>query len=361
MKFIHIADIHFDTPFKTLSDRANLGVERRIEQRKAFKKMIEFAKEKQVDCILIAGDLYEHEYISKTTLEYINSLFCEIPNIKIFITPGNHDPYLKNSYYNTYKFADNVTIFTSKLEKKEEKNYNVYGYGFDNFEMENKIQKDELEKIKLNIKNNVEKNKINIFISHGDIYTPSKYNYMSINALESVGFDYIALGHIHKRDKYYSGSLISLGFDEIGEHGFIYGEINENNKTLEYTQNNAILKFIKADERELIYKDVDVSNINSQEELIENLNNIETGSNLYEINLIGTRRFEISINLKIIQENIIKIKDSTQIKDDINLDENEKTLSGFFVKNLREKLENKEITEKEFNEIIALGKSVLNK
>ena len=138
MKFIHVADIHFDIPFKTLSDRADLGVERRLEQRKAFKKMIDFAQENQVDCIFIAGDLYEQEYVKSTTIEYINSLFKEIPHIKIYITPGNHDPYIKNSYYNTYKFADNVKIFTSKFEKIETENYNVYGYGFDNFEMTKK-------------------------------------------------------------------------------------------------------------------------------------------------------------------------------------------------------------------------------
>ncbi len=33
--------------------------------------------------------------ISKTTIEYINHLFQEIPQTQIFITPGNHDPYLK--------------------------------------------------------------------------------------------------------------------------------------------------------------------------------------------------------------------------------------------------------------------------
>lgn len=27
MKFVHIADVHLDTPFKTISDRADLGVE----------------------------------------------------------------------------------------------------------------------------------------------------------------------------------------------------------------------------------------------------------------------------------------------------------------------------------------------
>lgn len=41
MKFIHIADMHFDTPFSLLSDRRDLGEIRRLDQRKAFKKMIE--------------------------------------------------------------------------------------------------------------------------------------------------------------------------------------------------------------------------------------------------------------------------------------------------------------------------------
>ena len=40
MKFVHIADMHFDTPFRLLSDRAELGVIRRLEQRKVFKKIM---------------------------------------------------------------------------------------------------------------------------------------------------------------------------------------------------------------------------------------------------------------------------------------------------------------------------------
>ena len=39
MKFVHIADMHFDSPFIALSDKGNLGEQRRIEQRKAFKKI----------------------------------------------------------------------------------------------------------------------------------------------------------------------------------------------------------------------------------------------------------------------------------------------------------------------------------
>ena len=40
MKFVHIADMHFDAPFTSLNSVENLGEKRRIEQRNAFKKVI---------------------------------------------------------------------------------------------------------------------------------------------------------------------------------------------------------------------------------------------------------------------------------------------------------------------------------
>lgn len=38
MRFIHMADMHFDSPFTVLSNWENLGDLRRLEQREAFKK-----------------------------------------------------------------------------------------------------------------------------------------------------------------------------------------------------------------------------------------------------------------------------------------------------------------------------------
>ena len=96
MKFVHIADMHFDSPFIALADKGNLGEQRRLEQRKMLKKVIEYIKENKIEYLFISGDLYEHKYIRKSTIEYINNLFKEIENTKIFISPGNHDPYLKN-------------------------------------------------------------------------------------------------------------------------------------------------------------------------------------------------------------------------------------------------------------------------
>ena len=344
MKFVHIADVHLDIPFKTISDRADLGTKRRLEQRQALKDVIQFIKENNIEYLFISGDLYENEYIRESSIEYLNNLFKEIPNTKIYIAPGNHDPNIKNSYYNTFSWASNVKIFTNRVEKVENSDVNIYGYGFNDFEMlENKLE--EIE--------NLDKNKINILITHGDL-SESIYNPVKKADLIEKDFDYIALGHIHKRDDktniVYPGSLISLGFDELGEHGMIVGEII--NKELNK-------KFIKIDKRELIEKDLDITNIFSEEELIEKINEINIGNNLYKINLIGERNFGVNIDLKLVNENIIKIKNKTKLKKDIK--ENNYTLKGIFVKKLNEKLKNNEINETEYENILEIGIQVLEK
>ena len=46
MKFVHIADMHFDIPFTSLNTREGLGEKRRLEQRNVFKKVINYIKDK---------------------------------------------------------------------------------------------------------------------------------------------------------------------------------------------------------------------------------------------------------------------------------------------------------------------------
>ena len=82
MKFVHIADMHFDSAFSNLSDKDIMGDLRRLEQRKVFKKIVEYIKENNVEYLFISGDLYEHKYIKQSTIEYINNLFKEMPETK---------------------------------------------------------------------------------------------------------------------------------------------------------------------------------------------------------------------------------------------------------------------------------------
>lgn len=160
MKFVHIADTHFDMPFTGLGSIRNLSELRKIEHRKVFKKIIDYIMENKVDYLFIAGDLYNHEYIRKSTIEYINDLFSEIEDCKIFITPGNHDPYIKNSYYETFKWNKNVYICKKNFEFFEDNEIDIYMTAFTDFYM----CKSPIENIY--VKN---KNKTNILVTHCDL------------------------------------------------------------------------------------------------------------------------------------------------------------------------------------------------
>ena len=355
MKFVHIADIHFDSPYKNLADKPEFGDIMRFEQRKSMKKIIEYIKQNNIPFLFISGDLYEQKYIRRSTIEYINNLFKEIPNTKIFISPGNHDPYIKNSYYNQFIWNQNVKIFTESAEKVETEEADIYGCGFSDFYCQNSRIEE------FNILN---KNKINILVIHGSVNASEtlekNYNPMSRRGLEEKGFDYVALGHIHKRDDntniVYPGSTVPLGFDELGEHGMIVGDISkEELKT----------KFIKISEIEFEELEIDCTEIISQEELVEKINTLNLNQNkLYKIILIGKRNFEINtynIFKYNLDERIIKIKDNTKPNYDLKNMENETTLKGLFVKEMVERLKKasnqkeKEIIEK----AIEIGLEVL--
>lgn len=381
MRFIHMADTHFDSPFKVLTDKKNFGTERRLEQRESFKKAIDYISEQKIPFLFIAGDLYDQKYIRESTIEFINNLFKTIPDTKIFIAPGNHDPFLKNSFYNTYNWNNNVTIFDDKVKIIELEDVDIYGYGFTDFYCVNS----EIEKIK--IKN---KNKINILITHGSLDASKtldmQYNPINSNKLKEIGFDYVALGHIHKTNYLenknnfiYSGSLISFGFDELGEHGILDVEINKNNleknkiNNLEIKNNleeNKIINkkiinnktkinFIKLDKREFREKKVNISEINSEEELIEKINliNLEN-NNFYKIILEGTKNIEIKTNklCKLIQnQNILKIKDKTEDVFDIDKIATQNNLKGIFVRNMLDKLKDENISKTQVRESIEIG------
>ena len=380
MRFIHMADVHFDSPFTVLASRENLANERRLEQRKAFADTIEYIKENQIPFLFISGDLYEQKYIRKSTIEYINNLFKEIPNTQIFISPGNHDPFLINSFYNTFEWNNNVTIFNSEIKIIETAEADIYGFGFTDFYCENS----QIEKI--NIKN---KNKINILITHGSLDASKtldmQYNPLNSNKLKEIGFDYVALGHIHKANYeenknnfIYPGSLISFGFDELGEHGFLDVEINKNNSeknnliNLKINNNNLNnseinnnnlkinkkIKFIKVDKRIFEEIKLNISEINSEEELIEKIKNIKTERQKnHKVILEGYKNIEIDLNKiqkMVLDENVLKVKDFSKVKYNIKELANQNNLKGVFINKILQKEEEKLCTKEEAEQAIEI-------
>ena len=157
-----------------------------------------------------------------------------------------------------------------------------------------------------------------------------QYNPINKYKLKQLGFDYVALGHIHKLDYnteenqriIYPGSTISMGFDELGKHGFIVGEL---------TKEKLEIAFIPVDNKEFVELEMNITELNDLEQLIEKLNELLLDENkFYKIILVGKRKFEIDILelMKLItRENIIKIKNKTQPDYEIEKMINEKNMS----------------------------------
>ena len=356
MKFVHIADMHFDTSFSQIND-SNLGTLRRLDQRKVLKKVIDYIEENDVDYLFIAGDLYEHKFVKETTIEFLNNQFKRIENTKVFISPGNHDPYMKNSFYNKYKWNDNVVIFKSNISKVEDGNVNIYGYGFDDFYYTNS----EIDNFELD-----DKNKINVLVTHGTLNGTNniekQYNAISKSRLQAIGFDYVALGHIHKanyneeKNIIYPGATISMGFDEQGEHGMIVGELDKN--TLK-------INFVPLDESEFVVVDLDVSNLFSIDDLLAEISSLSINeNNYYEIYLVGQRRFDIdmySLRKMIESSRIIKIKNKTKMGYDLEKISSENTLKGLFVKEILNRMDDSSYDKNVLENALEIGLEILEK
>ena len=356
LKFVHIADMHFDSPFTGLNSNGDLGNVRRLEQRKIFKKMMDYIKKNQIEYVLIAGDLYEHPYVRKSTIEYINQLFQQMKDTMIFISPGNHDPFVKGSYYDTFEWSENVKICKSELEVFQTPEVDIYMTAFTDFYKENS----NLEQVKVKAPE-----KINILLTLCDLNGSKdkdgfSYHPILESKLEALKFDYIAMGHIHRTnfmpDKkiVYPGSMMSFGFDELGKHGMIVGEL---------TKYELKTEFVQLDDRIFEKYEFSVDDILSKEELIEKLNDIFLEENkMYEIVLVGNRKFAIDTReiLRLVNsEAILKIKDKTQASYDIEKIAKENNLRGIFVREVIKKFEEGIYSEEQVKRTIELGLEVM--
>ena len=358
MKFLHLADLHLDSKFGLLA-QMGMSEKRRLEQREAIKKVIEYIETNDIELFIIAGDLYEQNYIRRSSIDYINSLFSKIPNVQIVITPGNHDPYIKNSFYNTYNWAPNVHIFKGDIEKFDFKGIHIYGFGFTDFYCnECKLEELEIE----------EPNDINILVIHGTLdaakdYTNHRdYNPIKKEILQRLGFDYVALGHVHKplyenepnQNICYSGSCISLGFDELGQHGVLIGNIEK-----DYIN----IQFKPIDKRKFEELKLDISEMGSNEEIVEKINEIElVEENFYKVILVGKRFFTINIDeiIKLKErKNIIKIKDFTDIGTDVEELIGRNDIKGILIKRILQRKEKENISQEDIEKAIEIGLEVL--
>ncbi|MCR4436509.1 MAG: DNA repair exonuclease [Clostridiales bacterium] len=256
VKFLHCADLHLDAPFTSLGSDGVKSSIRRNELKQAFQGIIEAAEREKVDLLLISGDLYNHDYVKKSTINFINDGFHAIAPIKVFIIPGNHDPYVANSSYRSFQWSENVYILTEETPCAvfDSMGICVYGAG---------LGVSRTNGPAFSHLGPVDPDYINILLFHGTVdmnIGQNAYNPVESKVLSSLGMDYVALGHFHNRKDdmggtgtvYNPGSPDPLGFDEPGEHGFYLGTVTD----LGDGKRSKSIRFVRLNKR--FYADLDV-------------------------------------------------------------------------------------------------------
>jgi exonuclease SbcD len=242
LRFIHTADLHLDSPFKGLSSwNTDLAARLKDAAFKSFRKIIDICIEQQVDFLIIAGDVFESDNKSLTAqLKFMTELKrLSDRGISSYIVCGNHDPV--KSWLDVIKLPENACRFNASgvehytYKKGNKAVADIYGISFGD-----KAVKENLAlKYRLKDKSGL----FSVAVLHGTVGVAGPHeNYapFKVSDVKSRGFNYWALGHIHKRKVInekdpaiiYPGNPQGRDFGETGAKGCMLVEVDRNNRII---------------------------------------------------------------------------------------------------------------------------------
>ncbi|MBD9596947.1 DNA repair exonuclease [Ensifer sp. ENS05] len=199
-RFLHTADIHLDSPLKSLALRdPELSNVIGLATRRAFVRLVDLCLEERVDALVIAGDLYDGDQTSMKTARFLAEQLQRLDQagIRIFIIRGNHDALSRITA--ELVMPDSVKVFGGTAETvtidRGAGHFPVVMHGL-SFAKPHAPQS-LLRHYALPLPDAV-----NIGIMHTSLGGSEKHDLYapcSIADLQQSGFRYWALGHIHKR------------------------------------------------------------------------------------------------------------------------------------------------------------------
>jgi DNA repair protein SbcD/Mre11 len=198
-RFLHGADIHLDSPLKGLEAYRDAPVEQiRGAVRRAFDRLIDLALEEEVAFLLLAGDLFDGDWKDYNTGIYLMNRMGRLKEagIRVFIVSGNHDA--ASQITQALRFPDNVVLFSHKKAETrilDDLGVAVHGRSFPSRSVSEDLTRDYPQGAQ---------GLFNIGLLHTSLTgRPGHEPYAPCTpaALESKGYQYWALGHVHQREE----------------------------------------------------------------------------------------------------------------------------------------------------------------
>ena len=225
MKFIHIADVNLGAQ----PDRGRIWSDQRTKEiYDTFHKLIQVCEEQKIELLLIAGNLF-HSKPTEQDLKDLDLWLRKIPNTKTVIIAGDRDYIDPGSPWETFSFESDTIVLPRDQAASvylEELNVCISGYSYGHATYTGRI----LDRMRPG-----KEGAYNILLGHGG---DSEHMPFSKEHVAKLGFQYVALGHMHKpahilkNHMAFAGTLEPLSYEETGKHGYILGEVNESGETV---------------------------------------------------------------------------------------------------------------------------------
>ncbi len=197
-RFVHTADIHLDSPLRTLALREpELAELIGGATRKAFVAIIDLCLAEEVDALLIAGDLYDGEQTSMKTARFLADQLRRLDQagIATFVIRGNHDA--ESRITRELTLPESVKVFGGRAEiialRAGALDVAIHGVSFANRHAPESL----LPKFHAPREGSVNIGMLHTSLGGSaahDLYAPC-----ALADLHGAGFDYWALGHVHQR------------------------------------------------------------------------------------------------------------------------------------------------------------------
>lgn len=196
--FLHAADIHLDSPLRGLERYEGAPVEQICRAtRRALENLVQLALDEKVNFVLLAGDLYDGDWRDFNTGLFLVRQMARLKDagIPVFTLAGNHDA--ANKMTRSLSLPDNVKVLSSKKPETcdlPDWDVRIHGQGF--------ATQAVLHDLSQNYPA-ATKGMFNIGLLHtcAECTGHERYAPCTVDGLRMKGYDYWALGHIHKRQK----------------------------------------------------------------------------------------------------------------------------------------------------------------
>ena len=271
MKFVHAADLHLDSPLLALSRQEPRQVERmRRATREAFERMIDLCIDQEVALLVLAGDLYDHDCPNMQIAVFLRAQLkrLEQKGIRAVIIKGNHDA--DNKITSALALPANTRILSE--QKPETMTFDdleirvaVHGQSFRGGPIAENLAASYPPALRGHYNIGVLHTSLAGTADH-DAYAPC-----TLEELTTRGYDYWALGHVHKRavlsrDPYviFPGNLQGRHAKESGPKGCFLVEADDAGRTV-------AAEFVPLDVVRWHRAEVDLKGRNIEGELVEGI------------------------------------------------------------------------------------------